>query len=91
MATARSSLETALQSGVPHVTLFLAAPSRAHHRYAQDMMQEGPAMGNQEYFVGIGIFFDTYSNVQQVGQAPIHACAASALGFTVMCMMFMCV
>eukprot|EP00049_Salpingoeca_infusionum_P007837 m.126702 g.126702 ORF g.126702 m.126702 type:complete len:339 (+) comp13841_c0_seq1:33-1049(+) len=39
--------------------------------YTQNRMQQGPVFGNQDMFVGLGIFFDTYSNVQQGHQQYI--------------------
>ena len=39
--------------------------------YTANMGYEGPVFGNQNYFRGMGIFFDTYSNVQQVWSAVL--------------------
>ena len=34
--------------------------------FTKEPSQEGPVFGSKDFFRGIGIFFDTYSNVRQV-------------------------
>ena len=47
-------------------------------RYTQHVGNPGPVFGAQDHWVGLAIFFDTYSNVKQARQG-LGACDDSCM------------